>query len=70
MNGFTNNPIDKEIHLAKIDPTYTNGRPKVIYDKDILSGELSKTLPYLASYTPSANDRVMVIKGVIIGKII
>jgi hypothetical protein len=59
-----------EVKLAKIAPNYVSGRPSVIYDRDINIGELSKPLPYLASYTPKANDRVMIIKGVIIGKIV
>jgi hypothetical protein len=61
---------ESEIKLAKIAPGYASGRPSVIYDSDIQTGELSKPLPYLASYTPKANDRVIIIKGVIIGKIV
>lgn len=58
------------VQFGKVDPNYTVGRPSVIYDIDIISGTLSKPLPYLSSYVPAANDRVMVIKGVIVGKII
>ncbi|WP_342025718.1 hypothetical protein AADC60_24465 [Cytobacillus pseudoceanisediminis] len=61
---------EQQIKLAKVDPNYTSGRPSVIYDIDIISGTLSKPLPYLSSYVPTANDRVMVVKGVIVGKII
>lgn len=60
---------EKMVLLGKVDPNYTLGRPSVIYDVDLLSGALSKPLPYLDSYTPTANDRVMIVKGVIIGKI-
>jgi len=55
--------------FAKIDPSYISGRPRLIYDMDISTGSLSKPHPYLASYTPVANDRVMVIGGVVIGKL-
>jgi hypothetical protein len=72
MNVFPSNPqhLLSEVKLAKVASAYTSGRPSVIYDSDILIGELSKPLPYLASYTPKANDRVMVVKGVIVGKIV
>lgn len=62
--------IQDSIKFGKVDPNYISGRPSVIYDIDILSGTLSKPLPYIGSYTPAANDRVMIVKGVIIGKII
>lgn len=58
------------ISFGKIDPNYTNGSPSVIYDVDISTGALSKPLMYLSSYTPAANDRVMIVKGVIIGSIL
>lgn len=58
------------VKFAKVDPNYTAGRPSVIYDVDTVSGILSKPLPYLASYTPAAGDRVLIMGGVIIGKIV
>lgn len=66
------NDKNKEIivQLAKVDPNYTTGRPCVVYDSDIETGTLSKPLPYLSSYAPAANDRIMILKGVIVGKII
>jgi hypothetical protein len=71
MNPLDGNKvIPNNIKFAKINPNYTTGRPAVIYDIDIVKGTLSKPLPYLASYTPAINDRVMILKGVIIGKII
>lgn len=57
------------VQFAKIDPAYTSGRPRVIYDMDVVSSTLSKPLSYVDSYTPAAGDRIMIIKGVIIGKI-
>jgi hypothetical protein len=65
-----NDKDEKYIKLAKVDPNYTSGRPSVIYDSDIASGTLSKPLTRLASYTPAANDRVLIVKGIIIGKIV
>jgi hypothetical protein len=58
-----------DVLFGAVDPAYTSGRPRVIYDIDISTGALSRELPYLPSYTPSANDRVMIVNGVIIGKI-
>ncbi|MBB6451977.1 hypothetical protein HNQ94_000398 [Salirhabdus euzebyi] len=55
------------VRFAKVDPNYTSGRPSLIFD-----GETAVTIkryPYLASYTPQANDRVMLIKNVIVGVI-
>jgi hypothetical protein len=69
VRQFNNQDPQKNIQLAKIDPTFTSGLPSVIYDIDILSGTKSKPLPHLSSYQPVANDRVMVMGGVIIGKI-
>lgn len=69
VKQFGNPKQENIVQFGKVDPGYTSGRPSVIYDVDLLSGALSKPLPYLDSYTPAADDRVMIIKGVIIGKI-
>jgi hypothetical protein len=61
---------DKLVSFATVDPDYLSGSPSVIYDMDISTGSLSKPLKHLESYVPVANDRVLIIKGVIIGKII
>jgi hypothetical protein len=70
VSPFINPSGQSDIKLAKVAAGYVGGRPSVIYDSDILTGELSKPMPYLASYTPHPNDRVMIIKGVIVGKIV
>jgi hypothetical protein len=70
VQTFSNEKIQKNIQFAKVNPSHTSGRPSVVYDMDIATGTLSKPLPYLSSYTPSANDRVMVVHGVIVGKVI
>lgn len=70
VETFQNLEVPNEIKLGKVDPNYSSGRPRVIYDSDIAAGTLSKPLPRLASYTPTANDRVLIIRGVIIGKIV
>jgi hypothetical protein len=62
--------IDKNgRHFGTIDPNYVSGRPRLIFDMDLTTGSLSKPYPYLASYTPAANDRVLVLSGIVIGKI-
>lgn len=56
------------VKFAKIDSSYTAGRPQLIFD-----GETAATLkqyPYLATYTPIADDRVMVVHGVVMGAIL
>lgn len=69
VSAFKNPEVQNDIKFGKVDPNYTSGRPSVIYDIDIMSGTLSKPLPHLGSYSPAANDRVMIVKGVIIGNI-
>lgn len=66
------NTPEKPFVLATVDPNYINGRPRLLFDgEDTVS---NKKYPYLSSYTPVANDRVIVtnINGmrVILGKII
>lgn len=64
LDGMKNKKTAK---FATIDPNYVTGKPCLVFD-----GELTptiKTFVYLASYTPVANDRVMVIQDVIVGKI-
>lgn len=58
--------------FGQIPSSYSGGRPTVKFD-----GETSnsiKTYPYLSSYAPAANDRVLVLfinnSAVILGKII
>lgn len=57
--------------LGKIDPNYTTGRPRIVFDgESVASG---KQYPYLSSYTPAANDRVLLalVSGsyIVLGKI-
>lgn len=63
---------EKPFSLGTIDPAYSgSGRPKVIFDGSTTAS--SKTYPYLSSYTPRANDRVILANvggtHVILGKI-
>jgi hypothetical protein len=68
ISAFMNPKQEKIIQFARVDPNYTSGRPRLIFDGETsVSG---KAYPYLASYTPAANDRVMVVKGVVVGKIV
>lgn len=57
--------------LGKIDPAYTTGRPKIVFDGETTAS--GKQYPYLSNYSPAANDRVILaaVSGsyVILGKI-
>lgn len=62
---FGKEPEKKIVKFAKV--TNAEGRPQLQFD-----GETSasiKRYPYLGSYTPMIDDRVMVIHGVVIGDI-
>ncbi|WP_031405254.1 hypothetical protein [Geobacillus vulcani] len=68
IENFKNPKQEKIIQFARVDPNYSGGRPRLIFDgESTVSG---KAYPYLASYTPAANDRVMLVKGVVVGKIV
>jgi hypothetical protein len=66
------NKTDKTFSLGTISSTHTSGRPKVLFDGDTVVS--AKQYPYLSSYTPSANDRVLLVNvggsHVIVGKIV
>lgn len=57
----------KTIKFATVDPEYTSGRPRVIFDGE--STPTTKAYVYLSSYSPAANDRVAIIQNVIVGKL-
>lgn len=62
------NEKKKIVKFAKIDSGYVSGRPQLIFE-----GEATKTLkqyPYISTYTPIADDRVMVVHGVVMGAIL
>ena len=63
-------PVHKnqKIYYGTIDPSYTAGQPKVIVDGSDTPSDSG--FLRLASYTPTANDRVMIVNDVIIGKIV
>lgn len=58
--------------IGTIPAGYVSGRPTVKFDGE--SAASVRLYPYLGSYTPAANDRVLVAmvghSGVILGKII
>lgn len=68
ISAFMNKKKEKIIQFARVDPNYTTGRPRLFFDGE--SAVSGKAYPYLSSYTPQANDRVMLVKGVIVGKIV
>lgn len=58
--------------IGTIPAGYTSGRPTVQFDGE--SAASTRTYPYLSSYTPTANDRVLLAMvghgAVILGKIV
>lgn len=67
VKAFLKPEPKKLIQYAKIDPSYTTGRPRLIFDgEDVVS---VKRYPYISTYTPQANDRVMLINNTVMGAI-
>lgn len=60
---------EKQIKYIKFGEVVdATGRPQIKIDGE--STASIKRYPYLASYEPLLNDRVMIVHGVVIGKII
>lgn len=55
------------VKFGKIPSNYTSGRPTVVLDG--MTIPTIKRYPYIGSYVPKANARVMIVQGVIIGDI-
>lgn len=55
------------VKFGQIPSSYTSGRPTVILDG--MTVATVKRYPYIGSYVPKANARVMIVQGVIIGDI-
>lgn len=60
------------VRLGSIDAAYSSGRPKILFDGEtVVSG---KAYPYLASYTPVAGHRVLLLRAghawVVVGRIL
>ncbi|MCL6453543.1 MAG: hypothetical protein K6T78_07935 [Alicyclobacillus sp.] len=53
--------------MATVDPGYTSGKPKIVFDDDTSRTPVGP-YPYLASYTPAANDRVLLLRVGVAGK--
>jgi hypothetical protein len=57
--------------LGTIPDTYTTGRPTIEFDGE--SSASTRTYPYLSSYTPTAEDRVLLARvgqtWVVLGKV-
>lgn len=62
------NDLIPKVRYATIDPNYSSGLPKVVFDGE--STTTVKTYAYLSSYTPAANDRVMILNNTILGKVV
>lgn len=72
VNDFLDLMDDKtpqvRVQFGKIPSTYTTGRPTVILDGATVP--TVKTYPYIGTYKPVANHRIMIIQGVIMGNIV
>ena len=58
--------------LGYIDSGYVSGLPQIVFDGETSAS--TRQYPYLASYTPAADDRVLVAMvghgGVVVGRIV
>ena len=58
--------------LGYIDSGYVSGLPQIVFDGETSAS--ARLYPYLASYTPAADDRVLVAmvghSGVVVGRIV
>jgi hypothetical protein len=64
--------IGLQTKLGKVASGYSSGRPTIVFDAETVAS--TRTYPYLGSYTPAANDRVLLIGAgntwVVLGKIV
>lgn len=71
MNQNIKGQDEQSVLLGTIPATYTTGLPTIQFDGETQAS--AKTYPYVASYIPKANDRVMLVKQghgwVIVGSI-
>ncbi|WP_306010529.1 hypothetical protein [Bacillus sp. MMSF_3328] len=51
------NNMDTTFKLGQIDPAYSSGRPRIIFEGETATSV--KAYPYLSSYTPVAGDVVL-----------
>lgn len=49
-----------QFKLGKVDSNYTTGRPRILFDGETQLS--SKRYPYMESYTPKQNQRVLLAK--------
>lgn len=72
LNIMNNNSKENNYKLGTIDPGYSGGRPRIIFDGEDAPSQ--KKYPYLGSYTPGKNDRVLLLSVsgtyVVLGKVI
>lgn len=70
VQSLVSSPV--AFRLATIDPAYSSGQPRLLFDGDAAPG--ARRWPRLSGYTPVAGDRVLIAMvshgGVILGKIV
>jgi hypothetical protein len=63
---------DRIFRIGTVEPSYSSGLPKVLLDGDDGLGDVRYT--HLSSYSPSSNDRVLLVRFgttyIIIGEIV
>lgn len=72
IRRVVNENQEKELALGTIPSDYSSGLPKVKFDNEDIAS--SRVRPYLDSYTPTANDRVLMARigggWIILGRIV
>ncbi|MFB5189063.1 hypothetical protein [Alicyclobacillus fastidiosus] len=61
MGGGNRKRVPKPAVMGTIDPNYSTGLPNVIFDDDTSRTPVGP-YPHAGSYTPQANDRVMLLQ--------
>ncbi len=71
MEGMIDKKVSKPFSLGTIDPNYSSGTPRVLFDGE--NTVSTKRYSYLDSYKPAARDRVLLVNisgtHIIVGKI-
>lgn len=60
QDDYILNNMDTTFKLGRIDPSYSGGRPRIIFEGESVAS--IKAYPYLSSYTPVAGDVVLLAK--------
>jgi len=67
VDTFKYKPSNIYVQFATVDAAYNSGKPKLLFDGETAIS--TKGYEHLESFAPAGGERVMLINGVIIGKI-